>query len=202
MLYLYFVRHGQTEWNAENRIQGRQDSNLTEQGMEHANQLGESLKEVEWTAIYSSQSTRALKTAEIVKRERPLLIRQDERLMEMHLGDWEGMTMEEIKEMNPEQHGNYWNNPSRYQNETGESFEEVKERVEVFLNKILQTYESGNILILTHGVVIKMVQLIGSRLGMDQLWATPYIEGTSVTKLKIENKKIEIQVEGDLSHLH
>jgi broad specificity phosphatase PhoE len=202
MLYLYFVRHGQTEWNAENRIQGRQDSNLTEQGMEHANQLGESLKEVEWTAIYSSQSMRALKTAEIVKRERPLLIRQDERLMEMHLGDWEGMTMEEIKEMNPEQHDNYWNLPSRYQNETGESFEEVKERVEVFLNKILQTYESGNILILTHGVVIKMVQLIGSRLGMDQLWATPYIEGTSVTKLKIENKKIEIQVEGDLSHLH
>jgi broad specificity phosphatase PhoE len=202
MLYLYFVRHGQTEWNAENRIQGRQDSNLTEQGMEHANHLGESLKEVEWTAIYSSQSMRALKTAEIVKRERPLLIRQDERLMEMHLGDWEGMTMEEIKEMNPEQHDNYWNLPSRYQNETGESFEEVKERVEVFLNKILQTYESGNILILTHGVVIKMVQLIGSRLGMDQLWATPYIEGTSVTKLKIENKKIEIQVEGDLSHLH
>lgn len=202
MLYLYFVRHGQTEWNAENRIQGRQDSNLTELGMEHANQLGESLKEVEWTAIYSSQSKRALKTAEIVKREQPFLIRQDERLKEMYLGDWEGMTMEEIKEMNPEQHDNYWNLPSRYHNETGESFEEVKERVEVFLNKILQTYESGNILILTHGVVIKMVQLIGSRLGIDQLWATPYIEGTSVTKLKIENKKIEIQVEGDLSHLH
>jgi alpha-ribazole phosphatase len=201
MLNLYFVRHGQTEWNTENRFQGRKDSNLTEKGIDQAKRLSERLKDIQWTAIYSSPSMRTMKTVEIVKGKCPLPIQQDERLMEMHLGDWEGMTQDEIKEMNGTQHDYFWNNPSEYQNDKGESFGDVKERIEGFINEILPKYESGNILILTHGVVIKTVQLIGSQLGMDELWKTPYIEGTSVTKMIIKNNKIEFEIEGDITHL-
>lgn len=202
MLYLYFVRHGQTEWNVAKKIQGRQNSNLTEKGVEDARQLGKSLKDIDWTGIYSSPSSRAVKTAEIIKGDFPILINQDKGLMEMHLDDWEGMTMEEIKAINTHQHNNYWNHPSLFQHEAGESFEDVKERLKQFIAELLLKHESGSILIVTHGVVIKMVQNIGNQYNIDQLWNTPYIDGTSVTKLKIVNEKIEILLEGDLSHRH
>lgn len=201
MLYLYFIRHGQTEWNVAGRIQGWQDSNLTKQGINHACRLAENLTKMEWTAIYSSPSKRALKTAEIIKGNSPLAINQDKRLLEMNLGDWEGKTMEEIKEMNAQQHDYYWNNPSQYKINTGECFNDVKSRLEIFLEDIHANYNSGNILIVTHGVVIKLLQLISKQLEMDQLWKTPYIEGTSVTKVKIIDKKIELLLEGDISHI-
>jgi broad specificity phosphatase PhoE len=201
MLNLYFVRHGQTEWNTENRFQGRKDSNLTDKGIDQAKRLSKRLKDIEWTAIYSSPSKRTMETVKIVKGNCHLSVHQDERLMEMHLGVWEGMTQDEIKELNGMQHDYFWNNPSLYQNDTGESFDNVKDRIEAFIHEILQKYESGNILILTHGVVIKMVQIIGRQLGMDQLWKTTYIEGTSLTKMVIENKKIELEIEGDITHL-
>lgn len=203
MLNLYFVRHGQTEWNVAKKIQGRKDSKLTEQGLKHVEKLRDHLIDFKWTAVYSSPSKRALKTTEIIIGSQSFhSINKDERLMEMHLGDWEGMTMQEIENINAKQHHYYWEKPSQFLNETGESFGEVKERVEAFIHDLLLNYESGNILIVTHGVVIKMVQLIGNQLGMDMLWKTPYIEGTSLTKLKVENKILEVQLEGDLAHLN
>lgn len=203
MLNLYFVRHGQTEWNVAKKIQGRKDSKLTEQGLKHVEKLRDHLIDFKWTAVYSSPSKRTLKTTEIIIGSQSFhSINKDERLMEMHLGDWEGMTMQEIEKINAKQHYYYWEKPSQFLNETGESFGEVKERVEEFIHDLLLNYESGNILIVTHGVVIKMVQLIGNQLGMDMLWKTPYIEGTSLTKLKVENKILEVQLEGDLAHLN
>lgn len=201
MPYLYFVRHGQTKWNAEKRIQGHKDSELTEKGIQDAKLLCNHLKDIKWEAVYASPSRRALRTAGIMKGEKAVPIQTDEQLMEMHLGDWEGMTMEEIEKADSLQHNFYWNIPAKYQRQSGESFHDVKKRTEFFLDKIFQQHETGNILIVTHGVVIKMVQVIAGQLEVDQLWKTAYIDGTSVTKLKAEKGKLKILVAGDLSHL-
>lgn len=200
MLYLYFIRHAQTEWNAQNKVQGRNNSNLTTKGIADAKKLSERLKGMEWTAVYTSPSKRALETLEIIF-SKASLIREDERLVEMDLGDLEGMTMDEIKVKDAEQFHYYWKQPSKYCYKKGEKFSDVKERVEQFLNEISQKYERGNVLIMTHGVVIKMVQLLAQQLDMDELWKTVYIDGTSVTKVKVENQQMGIQYEGDLSHL-
>lgn len=201
MLYLYFVRHAQTEWNVAGRIQGRQDSGLTEKGIEDAKLLGERFKNMNWQAVYASPSKRALKTLELIRGESFSSYIVDERLMEMDLGDLEGRTMEEIKELYPEQYHHYWHQPGQYAHTSGENFYDVKDRVEVLIRELLAAYQSGHICIITHGVVVKMVQLIFRRLDMNQLWQTPYIEGTSVTALKVVNGQIEILSEGDLSHL-
>lgn len=201
MLNIYFVRHAQTEWNAQNKVQGRNDSNLTAKGIADANKLRKRLMNIDWTAIYTSPSKRTLETLEIVSGKSSG-VKEDERLVEMDLGDLEGMTMEEIKKKDADQFQYYWKQPSQYQYEKGENFTDVHVRVEQFLNELLQRYETGNILIMTHGVVIKMVQMIAGKRQMDELWQTAHIDGTSVTKLKVENKRFEIAFEGDVTHLN
>ncbi|MBM7715789.1 histidine phosphatase family protein [Siminovitchia sp. FSL H7-0308] len=201
MLYLYFIRHAQTEWNVAGKVQGRRDSGLTEKGVEDARLLGEKFKEIDWQAVYTSPSKRAVRTLELIHGESFSSYTVDGRLIEMDLGDLEGKTMEEIKELYPEQYHHYWHQPSKYVHTSGENFYEVKDRVEALVKELLSTYESGHVCIITHGVVVKMVQLIFRQLDMDQLWKTPYIEGTSVTALKRAGSQIEILSEGDLSHL-
>lgn len=98
---LYLTRHGETKWNVEKRMQGWQDSPLTEKGRQDAKRLGKRLEAVELAAIYTSTSGRALETAELVRGGRLIPIYQDERLREIQLGDWEGKTHDEIRQMDP-----------------------------------------------------------------------------------------------------
>src|SRR5437660_4539262 len=89
---IYIARHGQTQWNVEKRMQGRQDSPLTEQGIRQATWLRDTLKHVDFDAMYTSPSPRARRTAEILRhqRERELTLHGD--LQEIHMGSWEGKT--------------------------------------------------------------------------------------------------------------
>jgi probable phosphoglycerate mutase len=198
MLTLYFVRHAQTQWNVEGKIQGRQDSDLTEKGIRDARLLAERFRDMDWTAVYASPSRRAVRTLQLIHNG-PFTT--DERLMEMDLGDLEGMSMEQIKALFPKLHDHYWHQPSRYAHASGENFFDVKNRIAAFIDELIVKYESGDILIMTHGVVVKMVQILFRGLDMDQLWQTPYIDGTSVTAAKIDNGQAAILSEGDLAHL-
>ena len=96
MLTLYFVRHGETDWNVENRVQGQLDSKLTEKGTRDVLNLRTSIKNINWQAVYSSPSRRALHTAELLTAQRIKII-EDNRIKEMNLGTFEGMTWDEIK---------------------------------------------------------------------------------------------------------
>lgn len=64
---IYLMRHGQTQWNVENRLQGRKDSHLTEKGRQDAALLGECIHTMNLDAIYTSVSSRAIQTAQIVR---------------------------------------------------------------------------------------------------------------------------------------
>lgn len=95
-LKLYITRHGQTEWNIENRLQGWRDSNLTEKGIEDAVNLSERLKDVDFTHIYTSTQKRAIETAKILRRKRDIKIIELDELKEIGFGEWEGIEKEEL----------------------------------------------------------------------------------------------------------
>ena len=200
MLYLYFVRHGETEWNREKRIQGRLDSNLTETGIRDAYLLSEKLKSVPFKEVISSPSKRTVHTASILKNHRSIPFRTDERLMEINLGPWQGKTIEEIEKEDPERYHCYRYQPSLYTCNKGENFHNVKERLLNFLEDIEKKHNEGNVLIVTHGMVLKTLQTICKHLSIDEIWAEPWIEGTSLTIVKTNNGKRELIVEGDVSH--
>lgn len=102
---LYIVRHGETEWNASHIVQGQADSPLTNNGIEQVKRTAEELKDINFSAIYSSDSGRAHRTAEIIKQDRELAIITTAALRERNFGSFEGkesdvfkMAVQEIRE--------------------------------------------------------------------------------------------------------
>lgn len=200
---LYIARHGQTKWNVEHRIQGKTDSPLTDLGITQARQLGKRLSKVDLDVIYSSSSQRALKTAQMVgekqKTETPLHSEDD--LMEIALGEWEGMLRKEVDQLYPRLQSLYFNKPAEFQPVgNGETFLQVKERVMNFLNRILERNSGKNILVVTHTAVVKLI--LGNYEGrsLDRLWDPPIIHPASLSLVELNGSGQKIKIYGDTRH--
>ena len=90
---VYIIRHGETSWNTEYRMQGRSDVELNENGIRLAKITAENMKDIPFDICFSSPSVRAVHTAEIVLGDRNAEIRKDPRLYEIDFGVWEGKTL-------------------------------------------------------------------------------------------------------------
>jgi broad specificity phosphatase PhoE len=146
---MILVRHGETDWNREERFQGQLDIRLNEAGRSQAEMLKRELAKFDFDAVYSSPLLRALETAQIIARDIP--VQCDPRLTEIHHGSWQGKTKRDIAERWPED-WNRWNTePQRFTPTGGESAEEVRMRVEDFL----RTLQGNTILCVSHGVVVQ-----------------------------------------------
>lgn len=200
MITLYITRHGETEWNREKRMQGWLDSNLTENGIKNAESLGERLKDIELTAIFSSPSGRTKATTNLIRGERNIPVIYDEDLKEIKLGEWEGKTHSSIKELYEVEFESYWNTPHQFTTVGGETFEETRERAVRVLNRIKREYKSGNILIVTHSVLIKCMYSFFKNASIETLWEPPFIHDTSLTIVEMNENGYEIVVAGDISH--
>jgi probable phosphoglycerate mutase len=201
MITLYITRHGETEWNKEKRMQGWLDSNLTESGIKNAVSLGERLKETEFTAIYSSPSGRTKATTSLIRGERDIPVIYDENLKEIKLGQWEGRTHASIKEMYQTEFESFWNTPLQYTSVGGETFEETRARASQVLDRIKREYKSGNMLIVTHSVVIKCLFSFFKNSSIETLWDPPYIHDTSLTIVEMNEDGFKLILEGDITHL-
>lgn len=201
MLNLYLVRHGQTEWNVQKRMQRWENSNLTELGKRNAIALGEKLKTVTFDAVYTSTSERTIETAKLIIGKQNLHIELDKNLREIFLGEWEGKTHEELKALYPGQYNNFWERPSDYKPFNGETFEELNKRVIVVLQNIISNHKEGNILIVSHTVFLKSLMMYVKGKEVKDLWAPPYINDTSLTILETEDNTYRVIVEGDVTHL-
>lgn len=201
-LKIYITRHGETQWNRECKMQGWKDSNLTQKGIDNAIKLGESLKDIDFHHIYCSPLGRAVDTARYIRGDKNTKIIKIESLKEMGFGVWEGMKNEKIKEMYKEQQDNFWNKPQLYKSVNGESFDNIIDRVRKAFNEIIKTTTGENILIITHTVVIKAIYLIIKKYSLEDFWKPPFLYDTCLTILEVSDKKIDIILEADISHLN
>ena len=163
-LKLYIVRHGETEWNVIKRFQGQLNTPLTEKGMEKLRETGKKLENVLFDEVYTSELGRTVASAEIILNEnrgyrnKKLELKKLGELNEVYFGVWQGLTYEEVFLKYPEEANNYFYNVKNYKAENVEA-ENLKDALERFLkgiNKILDSHESGNILVVTHGTVLEM----------------------------------------------
>ena len=164
ILKLYIVRHGETEWNVIKRFQGQLNTPLTEKGMEKLRETGKKLENVLFDEVYTSELGRTVGSAEIILNEnrgyrnKKLELKKLAELNEVYFGVWQGLTYEEVFLKYPEEANNYFYNVKNYKAENVEA-ENLKDALERFLkgiNKILDSHESGNILVVTHGTVFEM----------------------------------------------
>jgi 2,3-bisphosphoglycerate-dependent phosphoglycerate mutase len=150
---ILLARHGETDWNRDNRFQGHADPPLNELGREQARVLAEALAGEPFTAIYTSPLRRAAETAEIVAALHGLRPRPVDGLREVDVGSWEGLTREEVARRFPEQfqrwldHGPGW--------EDGESYDEMGRRSVATLLELAEQHPGERIVAVTHGGPIR-----------------------------------------------
>jgi broad specificity phosphatase PhoE len=153
------VRHGETEWNRTGRWQGQSDVPLSPQGREQAARLGRRLagEGVSFTALYSSDLSRAWETAEIIGAAIGLKPVAAPALREIDLGAWAGKTREEIMRAFPgEWERIQYDDPPR---ETGETFADFQARVLGWIDRMARENDRGRICAVTHGGCIRAALL-------------------------------------------
>ncbi|HZT84749.1 MAG TPA: histidine phosphatase family protein [Gaiellaceae bacterium] len=166
MTTLLLVRHGETDWNADGRLQGQTDRPLSEFGRRQALQLAEELAGERIEAIYASDLARARETAEIVGERLGLPVALDPDLREKDWGTWEGLTAAERDRVEF----------------VGESTEEHQERILRALRRISERHPGdGRVLVVTHGGSMRRVQT--AALG----WALPVVENCGRWPCAYEN---------------
>ena len=153
MTTFLIVRHGQSTWNAEHRWQGLADPPLSELGREQARALAAELRDVPLDAVYASDLQRASETAEAVARAKGLTVVTNPTLREIDVGEWSGLTTDEIKARFPagwerlSAGGDGW--------EHGETHAAMSERIVSAVTGIAGAHPGEQILCVLHGGVIR-----------------------------------------------
>ncbi|WP_085247696.1 histidine phosphatase family protein [Gilliamella mensalis] len=161
-LNLYLIRHGQTQWNIKDQMQGSQNSPLTEQGILGAKVTGQHLKNVPFMQAYSSTQQRAMETRDYIINENNFAIPTYELadLREMDFGIWEGKHVPTLKQEVPE-FNIYLTDPANFDAAVnqGENYLDILGRMKQGLNTIVQNapQDTGNILVVSHGTVLRIL---------------------------------------------
>ena len=169
---LYLVRHGQTRWNTEARFQGQFDSPLTDLGHNQATRIGRALAaeigtRAEPIRAYVSPLGRTRATAKLIGLSLPMSIVEEPKLMEVHFGDWEGLTREDIL-------SRFGSDPAlrpidwQFQAPGGETLDVVLDRVSDWYAKI-----ETPAVIVTHGIISRLVRGLYAKLGHEEMLALP-----------------------------
>ena len=161
---IVLVRHGETDWNRERRFQGHADRPLNEAGRLQARGLAESLAGEDLSAVYSSPLRRASETAAIVAGHLGLEPVELEALREIDVGDWQGLTVDEVRARYPEQAEVAWR--SGWPN--GETYDELGARVVPALVAVAREHEGRRVLGVTHAGPIRAALSAATGLSHEQ----------------------------------
>ncbi|WP_077367612.1 histidine phosphatase family protein [Anaerosalibacter sp. Marseille-P3206] len=159
MQKIYLVRHGQSEWNYQRKVQGQQDILLTELGKIQAKKLGSRLKNEEIDLIYSSDLKRAYETATIIGNELDKKVNKLECFREIAFGKWEGKTIEYLNETSEKEHDIWLRQPHKFNMEGAETLYQLQKRAMLGVNKVIDENPNKNILIVSHGATLKTIIL-------------------------------------------
>lgn len=154
MTEFWLVRHGQTDWNTELRIQGSIDKPLNARGIEQAKELAGSLVGTTFAALYSSPAKRAIMTASIIAQALGQTVRQDERLWEIDLGEWEGLTWQQVQEFHPEMFLKRRADPVHIAPAGAETYGDLAKRMVRAANDIASAHAGKRVLIVSHGMSV------------------------------------------------
>jgi probable phosphoglycerate mutase len=153
---LCIVRHGETAWNAEGRVQGQLDVPLSASGVAQARCVAAALPEGRFSALYSSDLQRVVQTAQPAAAKLRLEIQLEPRLRERHYGVFQSLTYAEAKATLPAEYARFKAKELDYGFGTGESLRGFFSRATQCLEDIARRHEGEEVLIFTHGGVLEM----------------------------------------------
>jgi broad specificity phosphatase PhoE len=196
---LLLIRHGETQWNLDQRVQGHTDIALTERGVAQAERLAEWLADERLDAIFSSDLQRARRTAEILARGKVEVV-TDARLREVQFGAFEGLTVAEIEAGYPEAYHAWREDSVRNRPPGGETLEALRDRSLAALYDYLPQYPGQTVAVVAHGGTVR-----GCVCGLLDLpiEATPRfrVDNTSVSRFAFTERGPVLTAFNDTAHL-
>jgi len=199
-MLIYFIRHGETAWNKERRMQGRSDIPLNDYGRKLARITAAALSDIPFELIYTSPLLRAKETAQIMAAGRNLPVHEDVRLIEMGFGIGEGKTLEEIRSMPETGLYRFLDSPETYLPPEGaESFDELYARCQSFIKEVILPAEKTcqAMLVICHGALIRgMIHHITGMTTADFWKVTHY--NCSATIASCDNGWIQLLEQGKI----
>jgi len=203
---LILVRHGQTEWNRLRRYQGQTDIELNETGIRQAQQAASRLANERFDAIYSSDLKRAKRTAEIIAEKHDLIevIHESSLLREMHFGDYEGATFDEMDkkfQLIFSADPSWRSSGPNVRAPNGESIADMAARIRQFTEEILSQHTiEDTLMIVAHGGPLQTMicHLLG--IGIEHWWQIR-IGGASVSIVETYPQGTSIALLNETSHL-
>lgn len=156
---IYILRHGETDWNRQRLLQGRSNIGLNENGRKLARETAEGMKEIPFDLVFTSPLDRAKETARIVLNGRDIPMIEDERIMEISFGTYEGKPWRKTEDFEGDPNiYNFFNHPELYRTvEGGESLEHLAKRTAEFMRDICSRPElqDKTVLVSTHGAATR-----------------------------------------------
>lgn len=197
------MRHGETRWNEEGRLQGSVDIPLNDYGIELAEKTRDGLKRdgISFDKVFTSPYSRAKQTAQIVAGQIRVPITEDDRLREVCFGAYEGVKISDIYS-DPAYAGfaEYFRNPPAYEREgTAESYEEVFARASAFLQEEILPLEGKyeNVLVVCHGAIVRAILSLIRELPLEKYWTISQ-PNCCVNVVALEERKLTMVEEGRL----
>ena len=194
------MRHGQSTWNHERRIQGQLDPPLSEEGRRQAAQLGRRLAGRQFAGFYASDLKRAVETAQLVGESLGITPTPMPELREIYLGQWEGLRTEDLTDRFPEAWASWVEEPNWDLVPGGEGSAAFEARVGVALDVLFERHAQGDILVVTHGGVIQIA--LHHIIGRPGRGLFPFrIQNASVSVLERRNGRVVVSGVNDIGHL-
>jgi probable phosphoglycerate mutase len=200
MAEILLIRHGETLWNQQGRMQGQSDSALTATGLHQARQLARRLKEVAFSALYSSDLGRAHQTARCVADETGHEVIADRGLRERDFGIFEGLTNAEIKARHPEDYELFAKRDPHYVMAGGESAARFRERVMATIERIANDHDGETVVVVSHGLVLDALYRTACKMALDVPRGFPLLNCSVNTFRRSPEGWLAVSV-GDVAHL-
>lgn len=197
---LILVRHGETVWNVQERVQGHQDSPLTERGREQTGRAAKRLAEMDIAAVYSSDTNRAREAGRLIAGSHGLAVRPREDLRERSYGVLEGLTLEEAAERDSGWLERWRADRLRLAPPGGESQPELCRRVMAALREIAAAHPGEAVVVATHGGPIKSAVFAVLDIPISS-WDLTWVANGSITVLRGTSEVLRVAAYNDICHL-
>ena len=197
---IMLVRHGETAWNVEGRIQGHLDIPLNDVGLAQADAVGRRLRPQSFDAIYSSDLIRAFRTASPVVANPETDLSREPRLRERNLGVLQGLTGPEAKASLPAAWDVFKSRDPELPLEAGESLGEFVRRAVSFVDEMVARHAGQRILLVTHGGVLDAAYRHATGMPLSATRDFPILNA-SINVISHDGRRWALQSWGDVSHL-
>ena len=201
MTKVYLIRHAEAEGNVYRRVHGHYDSHLTPRGRKQIEALTERFKDVSIDAVYSSDLTRAIKTAEPIAQTHGLEVVTSKNLRECAHGIWEDVTWGDCEWIEPEQYNYYLNDPAKWKTTGSEGFYPLQRRITKKILDLSADNDGKTIVIVSHGYAIRAFMCGVYGYESNEISQLPHCDNAAVSYLEIEKSNIDLKYFGDCSHL-